>query len=98
MGGYPAGKPPTDTETTCINPTDPKHRKGGLTDHITIKLKKHLNPPDPTNHPNIPNRINPDDSNMQALPEIFDGDSLLMVRGTFAPDNHKFTLPRSARC
>ena len=45
-----------------------------------------------------PDCINPDDSNMQTLPEIFDGDSLLMVRGTFAPENHKFTLPRSARC
>ncbi len=45
-----------------------------------------------------PDCINPDDSNMQALPEIFDGDSLLMVRGTFAAENHKFTLPRSARC
>jgi GNAT superfamily N-acetyltransferase len=45
-----------------------------------------------------PDCINPLDSNMQALPEIFDGDSLLMVRGAFPSENHKFTLPRSARC
>jgi GNAT superfamily N-acetyltransferase len=45
-----------------------------------------------------PDCINPNDSNTQALPEIFDDDSLLMVRGTYKPENQKFTLPRSARC
>jgi predicted N-acetyltransferase YhbS len=36
--------------------------------------------------------------NTQAIPETFDGDSLLMIRGTFPAANQQFTLPRSARC
>ncbi|MEA5574560.1 hypothetical protein [Calothrix sp. UHCC 0171] len=35
---------------------------------------------------------------MQAVAETFEGDSLLMVRGTFAAEHQQFTLPRSARC
>jgi predicted N-acetyltransferase YhbS len=34
----------------------------------------------------------------QAYPHIFEGDSLLMVRGNFAAENQQFMLPRSARC
>ena len=34
----------------------------------------------------------------QALPHVFEGDSLLMVRGLFAAENKEFMLPRSARC
>jgi hypothetical protein len=34
----------------------------------------------------------------QAYPHIFEGDSLLMVRGDFATENQQFMLPRSARC
>lgn len=34
----------------------------------------------------------------QAVAEIFEGDSLLMVRGRFSCEHQKFTLPRSARC
>lgn len=42
-----------------------------------------------------PDRLN---ANVQAFPHIFDGDSLLMVRGLFAAENEQFMLPRSARC
>lgn len=34
----------------------------------------------------------------QASPEMLDGDSHLMVRGTFSPESQKFMIPRSARC
>ncbi|RUT01132.1 GNAT family acetyltransferase [Dulcicalothrix desertica PCC 7102] len=34
----------------------------------------------------------------QASPEMLDGDSHLMVRGTFTPESQKFMIPRSARC
>jgi N-acetylglutamate synthase-like GNAT family acetyltransferase len=37
-------------------------------------------------------------TNTQALPEMLDGDSHLMVWGTFTPEHQKFMLPRSARC
>ncbi len=40
-------------------------------------------------------RLNVD---VQAFPHILDGDSLLMVRGEFAPVGEKFMLPRSTRC
>ncbi|MBO3460206.1 GNAT family N-acetyltransferase [Aetokthonos hydrillicola CCALA 1050] len=36
--------------------------------------------------------------NAEALPDMLDGDSHLMVRGRFTPENQKFMLPRSARC
>lgn len=42
-----------------------------------------------------PDRLN---ANVQAFPHIFDGDSLLMVRGAFAAADEQFMLPRSARC
>jgi GNAT superfamily N-acetyltransferase len=42
-----------------------------------------------------PDRLNAD---VQALPHILDGDSLLMVRGNFAAEAENFMLPRSARC
>jgi GNAT superfamily N-acetyltransferase len=42
-----------------------------------------------------PDRLN---TNFQAFSHIFDGDSLLMVRGLFAAENQQFMLPRSARC
>ncbi len=42
-----------------------------------------------------PDRFN---ANFQAFPHIFDGDSLLMVRGSFAAESEQFMLPRSARC
>ncbi len=35
---------------------------------------------------------------VRALPHVFEGDSLLMVRGQFAPEDEPFMLPRSARC
>lgn len=38
------------------------------------------------------------DSNCQAFPHVFEGDSLLMVRGTLAVEGMPFMLPRSARC
>lgn len=34
----------------------------------------------------------------QAFPHVFEGDSLLMVRGLFAAEEKQFMLPRSARC
>jgi GNAT superfamily N-acetyltransferase len=37
-------------------------------------------------------------TNVEALPEMLDGDSHLMVRGTFTPELQKFMIPRSARC
>ncbi|BAZ17441.1 hypothetical protein NIES4071_93200 [Calothrix sp. NIES-4071] len=42
-----------------------------------------------------PERLN---TSAQALPERLDGDSHLMVRGTFTPEHQKFMIPRSARC
>jgi GNAT superfamily N-acetyltransferase len=42
-----------------------------------------------------PERLN---TNAEALPEMLDGDSHLMVRGTFTPEHQKFMIPRSARC
>jgi GNAT superfamily N-acetyltransferase len=38
------------------------------------------------------------DADVQALSHIFEGDSLLMVRGSFAAKGKNFMLPRSARC
>ena len=40
-------------------------------------------------------RIHP---NPEAFPHIFEGDSLLMVRGEFSAESVPFMLPRSARC
>lgn len=37
-------------------------------------------------------------ANVQAFSHILDGDSLLMVRGSFAAESEQFMLPRSARC
>ncbi|MFN6559172.1 MAG: GNAT family N-acetyltransferase [Nostoc sp. ChiSLP01] len=37
-------------------------------------------------------------TNAQALPDMLDGDSHLMVRGIFTPEQQKFMIPRSARC
>ncbi|WP_017745399.1 GNAT family N-acetyltransferase [Scytonema hofmannii] len=37
-------------------------------------------------------------TNTEVLPELLDGDSHLMVRGTFTPEHQKFMIPRSARC
>lgn len=34
----------------------------------------------------------------QAFSHVFEGDSLLMVRGSFAAEDQQFMLPRSARC
>jgi GNAT superfamily N-acetyltransferase len=34
----------------------------------------------------------------QAFPHVLNGDSWLMVRGEFPPENEKFMLPRSSRC
>jgi GNAT superfamily N-acetyltransferase len=42
-----------------------------------------------------PERLNTD---VQAFPHILDGDSLLMVRGSFPTEGKPFMLPRSARC
>lgn len=38
------------------------------------------------------------DTNVQAFSHIFDGDSLLMVHGSFSAEGEQFMLPRSARC
>ncbi|HEY9668700.1 MAG TPA: GNAT family N-acetyltransferase [Coleofasciculaceae cyanobacterium] len=38
------------------------------------------------------------EANVQAFPHVLDGDSLLMVRGSFAAEGQPFMLPRSARC
>ena len=38
------------------------------------------------------------DANVQAFSHIFEGDSLLMVRGSFSAEDEQFMLPRSARC
>lgn len=38
------------------------------------------------------------EADVQAVPHILDGDSLLMVRGSFAAEGTPFMLPRSARC
>lgn len=37
-------------------------------------------------------------ADVRAFPHIFDGDSLLMVRGSFAVEGKLFMVPRSARC
>ena len=42
-----------------------------------------------------PDRLGVD---FQAFSQVFDGDSLLMVRGSFAAEGEQFMLPRSARC
>lgn len=42
-----------------------------------------------------PDRLGGD---FQAFSHIFEGDSLLMVRGSFAAEEKQFMLPRSARC
>ncbi len=42
-----------------------------------------------------PDRLNVE---VQAFPHKLDGDSLLMVRGSFAAEDKPFMLPRSARC
>ena len=38
------------------------------------------------------------DVNAEAFPHLLDGDSWLMVRGSFTPKGQPFMLPRSARC
>lgn len=38
------------------------------------------------------------DAETQAFPDIFEGDSLLMIRGSFPAEGQPFILPRSARC
>ncbi len=42
-----------------------------------------------------PDRLETD---ARAFPHVLDGDSLLMVRGSFAAEGQPFMLPRSARC
>ncbi|MBF2064679.1 MAG: GNAT family N-acetyltransferase [Calothrix sp. C42_A2020_038] len=37
-------------------------------------------------------------TDVKPSPEKLEGDSCLMVRGTFTPEHQKFMLPRSARC